>query len=222
MTRASDITPLFKQAAVGLEFRQGVIVTWDEASGTNSVNVGGTVLTNLPALNIGDFVHLAPDDVVGILKAGQTYMIMGRVILPGAVDPNRATVDFETATAQASNFGVSTTLVAKVSLTLHPPSWCDEAAIMVGQHGVIINSTGTADYAELHPRVNGVQQAGMVGGAGPSGGQGYVSLTTSTVVASPPSSLLVEGLARAQNAAWAVSVNSFTNISVMALYRRIN
>lgn len=223
MPGTDDLAPLFVagQGSGDVGFRQGTVLAWDETNGTNTVDVGGAHLTDLPALNIGDFVHLAEGDVVGLLRFKTTYFILGRVILPRAPDPNRASLAAEAKGAQGDGWSTTTTLTAKCSVTLTPPDWCDEADVMVGQMGQGINSTGSQDYLELHPRVAGVTLNGMVGGAGPAG-SGFATVVASTTVANPGTSLLVEGLVRSQFGSWAANASNSTNISVMALYRRID
>jgi hypothetical protein len=62
-------------------FRQGVVVTWDISTGENTVNVGGTVLSNLPVLTTGEVTSLAAGDVVGLLRSGTQYFVLGRIDL---------------------------------------------------------------------------------------------------------------------------------------------
>ena len=35
-----------------LSFRQGTIVSWSQTTGENTVNVGGTIMANLPVLTM--------------------------------------------------------------------------------------------------------------------------------------------------------------------------
>ena len=113
-----------------LGFRQGVVVSWDESTGTNAVNVNGVILNNLPSLNLGEFVILQPGDVVGLLRAGTTYFILGRLTLPAGPDRNRASMG----ATQAENAAVGFTIPSNYaditvgSATL--PSWADMAMVV--------------------------------------------------------------------------------------------
>lgn len=81
--RSTDIAPLLVPAAgPSLSYRQGRIVTWNNQNGENSVDVGGVALANLPILNTAEAIALGPGDVVGLLGAGMSWMILGRVTLP--------------------------------------------------------------------------------------------------------------------------------------------
>jgi hypothetical protein len=77
-----------------VRFRQGVILTFDAVTLANTVLVGGTVMTNLPLLGVGESTLLVPGSVVGILAVGeatQTWYITGRIVAPGTPDAANAT-----------------------------------------------------------------------------------------------------------------------------------
>src|SRR5688500_10078081 len=67
-------------AAVG--YRQGVIRSYDQTTGANTVEVGGALLTNLSLLNTSEALLLTPGAVVGVLTAGPAWFILGRVTVP--------------------------------------------------------------------------------------------------------------------------------------------
>jgi hypothetical protein len=67
-----------------LAFRQGVVVTWDQTTGENTVNVGGTVVANLPVLTTSEVTSLAAGDVVGLLRSGPQFFVLGRIDLASA------------------------------------------------------------------------------------------------------------------------------------------
>lgn len=77
---AADLVPLLLAADAGGEigFRQGTVVAWDSTSGANTINVGGTDLTNLPVL-AASAITLAPGDVVGVLRTRSSWMILGAI-----------------------------------------------------------------------------------------------------------------------------------------------
>lgn len=68
---------------VPMTYRQGLVLAWNPLTAENSVRVGGVDLTDLPILNTSEALLLAPGAVVGIAVAGQTWMILGRVTVPG-------------------------------------------------------------------------------------------------------------------------------------------
>ncbi len=78
-------------AAQGVRYRQGVIITFDPATLANTVLVGGTVLTDLPLLGVGEATLLTAGSVVGILVIGSgggaaSMAIIGRIVTPGTSD----------------------------------------------------------------------------------------------------------------------------------------
>jgi hypothetical protein len=85
--RADDLTDLFlpspPASSQDLRFRQGVVVAWNQETAENVVHVGGTDLVNLPVLNTSEAISLSPGDVVGIIVAGSTMAVLGRLTIPG-------------------------------------------------------------------------------------------------------------------------------------------
>ncbi|MBN6037483.1 hypothetical protein [Amycolatopsis sp. 195334CR] len=67
-----------------LGFHQGIVLTWDNLSGANTVNVQGSTFTNLKVLTSGSGVLFTPGDTVALLRFQTTYFILGRVAAPGA------------------------------------------------------------------------------------------------------------------------------------------
>lgn len=82
-----DLVPLLvpqESSAVG--FRQGVVVSWSQQTGANQVLVGGSLMTDLPMLNISDALLLNAGDVVSILTFGsgaKSMGVLGRFAVPG-------------------------------------------------------------------------------------------------------------------------------------------
>lgn len=82
---ADDLTPLLARPTEhggGLDFGQGVVTSYDPSTGENTVDYRGGALANLPLLNTTDGLTLAPGAVVGILRAGRSYFILGRIQVP--------------------------------------------------------------------------------------------------------------------------------------------
>jgi hypothetical protein len=96
-----------------LYFRQGEILTYNIVTGANTVKVLGTTMTNLPILTTGEVTSLAAGDVVGILKAGTQYWIIGRIdssdesLNIGAGSAGRGLLGFEFATSALPSAGVT-------------------------------------------------------------------------------------------------------------------
>lgn len=85
MSRSNDLVPLlFPPPSDQLGFRQGTVVSFDLDNGTNTIDVGGAQLTNVPLLNVTDSVSLEPGTVVALLTWKSSWWIIGRVIIPGS------------------------------------------------------------------------------------------------------------------------------------------
>ena len=84
MARSDDLEPLLvPDPPAALGYRQGTVVAWDPvAPHPHQVDVGGTVVENLPLLNSADSALIVPGDTVGILTFGSSWAIIGRFTVP--------------------------------------------------------------------------------------------------------------------------------------------
>ncbi|MCM4080404.1 hypothetical protein [Paractinoplanes hotanensis] len=81
--RSDDLVPLVvPSSAPVLGYRKGVVIAWDGVTFANTVQVGSTVLTNLPVLNLADSADIVPGDSVGILTFGSSWAVLGRFTVP--------------------------------------------------------------------------------------------------------------------------------------------
>lgn len=94
-----DIAALFgdppEQPSQDVRFRQGLIVTFNKDTLENTVNVGGTVLTNLTVLSSGEVRLLVAGAVVEIVVVGsstKTMYITGRILKPGTPEAASAVI----------------------------------------------------------------------------------------------------------------------------------
>lgn len=67
-----------------IAFHTGVITSWDETTGVNTVNVGGTDMANLSVLSPSTTIGLRAGMAVGVLRVRSKYFILGKIAAPGA------------------------------------------------------------------------------------------------------------------------------------------
>lgn len=85
--RSDDLTPvLAPPPGKAVTYRQGTVVSWNQETAENSILVGDSLMTDLPALNTSEASLLVPGDVVGILVSGSSWAVLGRLIIPGTAD----------------------------------------------------------------------------------------------------------------------------------------
>lgn len=145
--RGDDLVPLLSQPAPsGVGFRQGVIVEWNGTTAENTVAVAGGIMQNLPILNTNEALSLAPGAVVGVLTAGSTWFILGRITIPGTP---------EAASALAAVFAQIQVSTDNSTGTRNDASFGDLAGAAVGPSvAVNISSAGralvlwSADYGQ--------------------------------------------------------------------------
>jgi hypothetical protein len=81
--RSDDLSTLFggdDESRPG--FRQGVVVSWNDTTWENVINVGGTEYTDLTVKTFNDTVTLVPGDVVSIQTFGNTWAIDAKLFTP--------------------------------------------------------------------------------------------------------------------------------------------
>lgn len=83
MARSDDLAPLLAAPApAAIGYRQGVVVAWNTVTFANQIQVGESIVTNLPVLVSADAALIAPGDVVSILTFGGSWGILGRFTVP--------------------------------------------------------------------------------------------------------------------------------------------
>lgn len=135
--KPDDISGLLQPQKVDSPFRQGRLLTFNPATGANTVLVGGSVLTNIPLLIEGGAFNLQGDDVLGagngnvviLMKMKSAWAILGRILVPG--DPNIINSGDVTQRGQlgTSNFAVTTGFTSPLNLTSIVPSWANKAVV---------------------------------------------------------------------------------------------
>lgn len=223
MSRSDDLAPLFGGEPSDVGFAQGVVVAWDEATGTNAVNVKGTVLTDLPCLNLGEFVILEPEDVVGLLRFKSTYFILGRIIMPQGPDNNRASVGFKRGFAEATNFALTSTPAHRATVTIDVPTWADEAIVMSG-HVVQAEYNGanpTGDYMTIRGRIETFGGAGANFLAVAPGAFASGSVIHSESLTSLGSTISVQTTINSISASWgAADALNYAGTNALAIFLR--
>lgn len=98
-TSGDDLGELFApppaSPSLEMRYRQGRIITFDQITLENTVDVGGTVMSNLPLLGVGEATLLVPGSIVGItavqsLRGTATWAILGRMVEPNSADAQDA------------------------------------------------------------------------------------------------------------------------------------
>lgn len=83
MPTSDDLTGVLLPAdASDIGFHQGVIVEWNAQTGTNVINVLGSLQSDLKMLNITEALVLQPGHVVGLLRFRNSFFILGRIVTP--------------------------------------------------------------------------------------------------------------------------------------------
>lgn len=85
--RAADLTTfLVGTDPAPLSYAQGVVTAWNIQTGENTISVNGSLITNVPMLNITEALVMRPNMVVGLLRSFNSYFILGRIVVPNSPD----------------------------------------------------------------------------------------------------------------------------------------
>lgn len=106
-----------------LYYRQGTIAAFDQVTGDNTVDVGGSEFADLPLLGVAEADTYAAGSVVGLISTGLEYAIFGRLVRPNTPEytdaVNKLGNNIQTATIATAENTTSTSLV---DLTTPGPS----------------------------------------------------------------------------------------------------
>lgn len=224
----SDLTNLFRAPGGGESFRQGTIVTFNPASGANSVNVGGAVLANLPLVNASDVVNYTAGDVVVLLKFRSSWAIMGRVIVPGGTDLASASVGFDSTSATGSSYTIDTFGaggLTKATATINVPSWANQAAVLA--LAICVGKQPTSPvvgspFMTTSVKINGDTDTGKP--------QGWVEAANHVVSAYPnlsrvitvtPGGTFPVTIEVWADANWGSNSSNYTRLQVQTLFRKV-
>ena len=224
MSRSDDLASIFASVKTDddIGFRQGVVVSWDEGTGTNAVNVNGTVLNNLPCLNLGEFVILQPGDVVGLLRVKNTYFILGRIILPAGPDNNRASIGVASSGSSRQNFQVPGTHTLIEQQQIVVPDWADMITVHCTVDMSVHNTTEDFDYVYLAAYV--LDHAGGEIFTEAYADQ-YVALAASAIHTFPNPGTPITVGARVHTFTanpWPADIVNIVNVNASASYWRVN
>lgn len=145
MNRFEDLAPLIAPKGVArgsvVGFRQGVVESWNQTTGANTIRVGGTLFTDLPITASSLEIKLIePGDVVGIdvvsgSSAFATMYVTGRITVPGTPEAVQAIRD-----AIASNS--FSALVATQQTLVPGGGWSNLATVGPTLSNITVGSSG--------------------------------------------------------------------------------
>lgn len=148
MTMPGDLSSLFGGAPEGsaqdMRYRQGIIRSFNPVTLSNTVEVGGAILTDLPILGVGEATLLVPGAVVGLLLIGQrgrgqTLAIDGRLVKPN-------TTDADNATSLLSANTKSDFIITQETISTFPPPYSDLTTVGPTVT-VVVRNTGRLQIA---------------------------------------------------------------------------
>lgn len=159
---SADLTNLFKPPASPEPFRQGEILTFNAATGANTVRLGNAVLTDLPILVGGDTVNFTgrvgatPGDAVILLKYRSAWAILGRIVGAGNEALTASAVDFFAGGDGEPNFTITNAYTEHGHIEATVPAWANSALVFGTSTVIASNTSGSTDSVRIQTRINGV------------------------------------------------------------------
>lgn len=235
MLPGEDLAGLFQPPDPVEPFRQGVVLTFDTATGTSTVDVGGVVLSNLPFLNIGDTINLAPGDVVVLMRVNGSWAILGRVVTPNSAKFAVASVATEIRTGDGTNFAVP---LADAAVATTPafkvPIWANKVDVLVmGVANARNSNAAAAGFLYGFAQINftaGIQKSteqhvSAPANAAPFINQPFIAATHAGSVSGAIGGQTFTADMRvstdATTGAWAASTANFAHVSAIAVYTKV-
>jgi hypothetical protein len=224
MLPGEDLAGLFRPPDQVENFRQGVVLAFDPNTGASQIDVGGVVLSNLPLLNIGDTVNLAPGNVVVLMRVNGSWAILGRVVTPNSAVLNSTAVGFggTNPAALGTGFTVTNTAAAtKCSGTIPVPAWANRASVIATMTTNVKNN-GAAGFMYNRLVIDGLPGATpyfQVGAAAYAFCAAHATRNDAPVT--PGGSILIEGQVWAAATMGAGDAANLVQVDSFAVFRKV-
>lgn len=225
---SDDLSDLFRPGAGGMSARSqivlGIMKSFSNVNGANTVLVNGTLMTNLPLLLTGAEIDYSPGDPVLILVLGNTYSILGKVATVGSSQFASASIQSASTFVSTSGFGVGLTDVTILSTSITVPAWANSATVIAHYNMTFFvpSSQGASvPYTNLH--VDSAATGWRGCGSTPTPEYGTISLGLSvTETVTPGGSISITGHASTQggNPTVPASANNSADISAIAIFTK--
>lgn len=217
-------------------FRQGTIVTFDQATGHNTVAVGSNMvgsglLVDLPILNAEDMANYVPGTVVILTVMKTSWAILGRVFTPGSA--GLFTTAQHTDTLQAANPGSGFAVPAAagttlVSASVVPPPWANQAKIIFNVYASARNTTAGVGFLNVGGIVSGTGLVapgfgGLSGGSIPAGAYGDAMTPSGTTATFPQNtaSILFTAGCWTNGSPWTLDTSNVIQFNAMIVYAKV-
>lgn len=215
-----DLTGLLgRPPAPDSGFRQGTVLTFDPESGANTISVAGGLLTDVPVLNIGDLVRIAPGDVVVLLRLRSSWAILGRILPVGSGELLVGQTDMETDSAFASNFAITNAFVTRCSSVFTVPDWAN-SVLVAATLTIGVNNSGTAQSFAPQILIDGAT-SGSIGHFADVGVQRSATISYARGNDGPGSTVLVEAQVKSAATTIPAHTSNAAILSALCIYRRI-
>lgn len=134
-----------------LGWHTGVVQSWDEQTGLNSIEINGNTFDNLSVLSAGSVVPFQAGDTVALMRVQSQYFILGKIRAAGAGAAERivsAKKDLPLVVSGALTWGDL------------PSSYGPEVSVYIGsgRRALVLHSSGI--YCSQAYGVQGVQVSG--------------------------------------------------------------
>lgn len=166
---SDDLSSLFGgDKGPGVGFRQGTVVQWNPTTGENTVTVAGATLQNVALMGVtATAIHAG--DHVGLLTAGTSWFIVGKITDPGDSVIPTWTADIVTAQTTANTASTSAAAALADAAAAVPKS-------VVTTKGDLIAATGPGVVTRIGVGTDGqiltadsTQPSGITWATGPAG-----------------------------------------------------
>lgn len=204
---SDDLTPFLGSKDLdALKMRQGVVVAFNSLTGASTINVAGTLLTDVPFLSSGSLLTLYPGDVVVLLAQASSWFILGLVNRPGGTKAVGRSVNAGQAygPVTGTGFAMSTAATTMATLSVVVPEWARIADTVISVHLLAKNTSAVIDFTSAGVVAPDGSVASWTGAQVPAavwGGQPFIRHWTGFVT--PLSTISFQGQANSTGGAWA-------------------
>lgn len=153
-------------------YHLGTVLSWDDTTGLNSVQINGATFNNLRVITAGPGISIATGDTIVVLRYQTSYFIMGKVAAPGAgaairsvsayVDPGGGTASATYVDLATAGPSVTTYIGPSGKALVFLSTYCNSAAGITGWMSFALSGANTAAASDIRAAHQWAQSSNLL------------------------------------------------------------
>lgn len=221
---SENIAPLLmRREHPELGFHQGIVVSWNNNTGANTIKISGSNFSNLPILNTSEASSLNSGDLLGVLRYRHQYFILGRIAIPGSLVFGASAIAFSAAHSSLSNFVVPGDAFEDIliDMTIVPPKWATRALVLLTVNLSAVNTSTVFGFLTAQAKVDTFVGSNYLTGVAVGGQETLTAGTERNLFELGSTVRLALRATIIQGNTWSAHVNNRCSLSGVAVFKEV-